>query len=200
MTNEAGTVDDGADRIRVRDREATRHRILERARELFTAEGYAQVSSRRIAAAAGVNVALINRYFGAKRGLLAEVIAEEAVFPRVLEGDREGLPRRLAEHVVHRALGEGTPLQRALEHSASDPELRLVHQERVKNAILEPLAAYIGGPDARARASLVVSLLLGVGMLKRVEGATSLLEHDPAELTARLTDVIAVCLEEAPAR
>lgn len=196
--NEVGAGPD-TDRTRVRDREATRQRILDSARELFTAEGYAQVSSRRIAAAAGVNVALINRYFGAKRGLLAEVIAEEAVFPKILEGDPEGLPRRLAEHVVHRSLGEGTPLQRALEYSASDPDLRQVHKERVKSAILEPLAAYIGGPSARARASLVVSLLLGVGTLKRVDSGGALFDHDPAELVDRLTVIIAACLAEEPA-
>ncbi|PSK99527.1 TetR family transcriptional regulator [Murinocardiopsis flavida] len=199
MTNEVDA-GPGPDRARGRDREATRKRILDSARELFTAEGYAQVSSRRIAAAAGVNVALINRYFGAKRGLLAEVIAEEAVFPKIFEGDRAGLPRRLAEHVVYRSLGEGTPLQRALEHSASDPDLRQVHKERVKSAILEPLAAFIGGPDAGTRASLVVSLLLGVGTLKRVESGGALLDHDPADLVDRLTAVIAACLEGGPAR
>ncbi|MBB6173979.1 AcrR family transcriptional regulator [Nocardiopsis mwathae] len=181
---------------RVRDRAATRQRILDSARELFTSEGYEHVSSRSIAAHAGVNVALINRYFGAKRGLLAEVIAQDAAFPGILEGDRATLPRRVAEHVARRVLGAGTPLQRALEHSMGDPDLRSVYEERLKNALIEPLAAYLGGPHARARASLVAGVVLGMGVVKRVEGGTSFADLDPCDLADRLTCVIERCLEE----
>jgi len=181
---------------RVRDREATRQRILDSARELFTQEGYVQVSSRRIAAAAGVNVALINRYFGAKRGLLAEVIADDAAFPGLFEGDRGTLPRRIAEHVVYRTLGEGTPLQRALVHSLGDPDLQSVYQERLQSAIIGPLARWIGGTHAEVRAALVAALLIGVASIRRMGGADPLLEHDPATLTDRLTGIVERCLEE----
>ncbi|GAA4896979.1 TetR family transcriptional regulator [Streptomonospora salina] len=180
---------------RVRDREATRRRILDSARELFTHEGYAEVSSRSIAAAAGVNVALINRYFGAKRGLLAEVIAEDAAFPDLVEGERDTLPRRIAEHVVHRTLGEGTPLQRALLHSLGDPDLKSVFEKRLQSAIIGPLADYIGGPDARTRATLVAALLIGVGNVRRMGGAEALMEADGDELVQRLTGVVERCLE-----
>ncbi|MDA2808527.1 TetR/AcrR family transcriptional regulator [Nocardiopsis suaedae] len=189
--------EDGGCAGRARDREATRQRILDSARELFTSEGYAQVSSRRIAAHAGVNVALINRYFGAKRGLLAEVIAEEAAFPGIVEGGREGLPRRLAEHLVHRTLAGGTPLARALEHSAGDPDLKSVHEERLKNAMIGPLAEVIGGPEARARAALAASVILGVGLVRRIEGAAALQELDPDRLVDRLASVISACLAES---
>ncbi|GAB3206692.1 TetR/AcrR family transcriptional regulator [Marinactinospora thermotolerans] len=193
--NRAEAAEACADRARVRDREATRQRILDSARELFTSSGYAQVSSRMIAAHAGVNVALINRYFGAKRGLLAEVIASEAVFPGIFEGDVQTLPRRLAEYMVRRFNEEGTPLQRALEHSGSDPDLQTVYQERLRNAIIDPLADYIGGPDARVRASLVASLLVGVTVLRRSGGAASLAGQDPTAMVRRLEHCIAACLD-----
>ncbi|GAA3728526.1 AcrR family transcriptional regulator [Spinactinospora alkalitolerans] len=193
------TVETCADRVRVRDREATRQRILDSARELFTSDGYAQVSSRTIASHAGVNVALINRYFGAKRGLLAEVIAEEAVFPGIFEGEPATLPRRLAEHLVCRAKGGATPLQRALERSAGDPDLQAVYEERLRSALLEPLTRYLDGPDARVRASLVVTVLMGMGLLRRVEGATALAEHDAGDLTERLTRIISACLADSAA-
>src|SRR5690625_5181421 len=84
-----------------RGREATRARILASAKELFTNEGYGSVSSRKIAAHAGVNVALINRYFGAKRGLLTELLREDGVYPGLIEeGEPDQLTRRLAEHAV----------------------------------------------------------------------------------------------------
>ncbi|MFC3998344.1 TetR/AcrR family transcriptional regulator [Nocardiopsis sediminis] len=182
---------------RVRDREATRQRILDSARELFTSEGYTQVSSRRIAAHAGVNVALINRYFGAKRGLLAEVVAEDAVFPGIFEGDPAVLPRRLAEHLVRRAHGQSTPLQRALEQSAGDPDLQAVFQERLTNAIIEPLERVLDGDDARVRATLAASMLIGMGMVRRVEGATAMVRHDPDDLIERIARVLGCCLEPA---
>ncbi|RCV48876.1 TetR/AcrR family transcriptional regulator [Marinitenerispora sediminis] len=194
--NRPDAAEECAERTRVRDREATRQRILDSARELFTTEGYERVSSRLIAARAGVNVALINRYFGAKRGLLAEVIAEEAVFPGMFDGDPGTLPRRLAEYMVDQVLREPSPLRRALEQSRADPDLQAVYQERLRDAILEPMARHIGGPDARARASVAVGVVLGLGVLRRVEGATALRDSDRAALVARLESVFVDCLRE----
>ncbi|MFC7326338.1 TetR/AcrR family transcriptional regulator [Marinactinospora rubrisoli] len=194
--NRPDVAEECVERTRVRDRAATRQRILDSAHELFTTEGYDRVSSRMIAAHAGVNVALINRYFGAKRGLLAEVIAAEAVFPRMFEGDPATLPRRLAEHLADRILGEPSPLHRALEASAADPDLQAVYQERLREAIVEPMARFLGGPDARARASIAAGVVIGVGMLRRMEGATALREYDRAALVARLERLFVGCLIE----
>ncbi|MEV7971401.1 helix-turn-helix domain-containing protein, partial [Sphaerisporangium sp. NPDC088356] len=94
----------------VRDREATTSRILAAARHLFAEHGYDQVTVRMIAAAAGANVALINRYFGSKARLFAEVLAGESAMESLIEGDPEKLPRRLAAHMAHR-----------LSAGASDP-------------------------------------------------------------------------------
>src|SRR5690606_20542972 len=107
-----------------RGREATRERILASAKALFTSEGYGAVVPRKIASHAGVNVALINRYFGSKARLLTEILREVGVFPRLIEdGAPEDLTERLAEHSVGRLHGEGTQLQLALDDSAGDPDL-----------------------------------------------------------------------------
>ncbi|MFI6575591.1 TetR/AcrR family transcriptional regulator [Nocardiopsis sp. NPDC050513] len=179
-----------------RGREATRARILESARELFTSEGYGAVSSRMIAAHAGVNVALINRYFGAKRGLLTEILREDGVFPGLIEGEPDTLTRRLAEHAVGRLHGEGTALQRALDHSSGDPDLQAVYQGRLKSAMLEPLSAYLGGEDAPVHASLVAAVLLGLTRVRLIEGATALRAHDRVRLTDRVQALLDLCLEE----
>ena len=52
----------------------TRQRILEAAKTLFSRGAYSGVGTRDIAAEAGVNLTLINRYFGSKKQLFAEVI------------------------------------------------------------------------------------------------------------------------------
>ncbi|GAA0995907.1 MULTISPECIES: TetR/AcrR family transcriptional regulator [Nocardiopsidaceae] len=179
-----------------RGREATRARILASARELFTDEGYGSVSSRMIASHAGVNVALINRYFGAKRGLLTEILREDGVFPGLIEGDHGTLTRRLAEHAVSRLHGEGTALQRALDDSAGDPDLQAVYQGRITTAMIDPLSAYLGGEGERSHASLVAAVMLGLSRVRLVEGATALRALDRERLTARIQALLDLCLED----
>ncbi|MBE2998840.1 TetR family transcriptional regulator [Nocardiopsis sp. HNM0947] len=180
-----------------RGREATRARILASAKELFTNEGYGSVSSRKIAAHAGVNVALINRYFGAKRGLLTELLREDGVYPGlIVDGPHDQLTRRLAEHAVSRLHGEGTALQRALDDSAGDPDLRSVYQGRITSAMIEPLAAYLGGPEQRAHALLLASVLLGIARVRLVEGAGALCEMERETIIRRVQELLELCLKD----
>jgi AcrR family transcriptional regulator len=58
------------------DGAATRDRILECAGELFAATGYAETTSKAIAAAARVDLASINYHFGSRTGLYQAVLAE----------------------------------------------------------------------------------------------------------------------------
>ncbi|WP_017569512.1 TetR/AcrR family transcriptional regulator [Nocardiopsis halotolerans] len=185
----------GGDPGPTRGREATKARILASAKELFTNEGYGSVSSRMIASHAGVNVALINRYFGAKRGLLTELLRADGVFPGLIEGDPATLTRRLAEHAVSRLHGEGTALQRALDDSAGDPDLQKVYQGRITTAMIDPLTAYLGGDDARAHASLMSAVMLGLTRVRLVEGATALRALDRERLTDRLQALLDLCLD-----
>lgn len=55
------------------ERDATRARLLAAALDLFGRQGYEGASTRRIAAAAGVNLAAIPYYFGGKEGLYLAV-------------------------------------------------------------------------------------------------------------------------------
>ena len=54
---------------RKRNAAETRNRLLQAARRLFAKANYGNVGIREIGAAAGVNPALISRYFGSKRNL-----------------------------------------------------------------------------------------------------------------------------------
>jgi AcrR family transcriptional regulator len=60
------------------DASVTRKVILAAARDLFASRGVDSVSVREIAAAAGVNHALVHRYFGTKNDIVAEIIEGEA--------------------------------------------------------------------------------------------------------------------------
>lgn len=59
---------------------AVRGALLECARQLFLAQGYHEVSTRRLAAAAGTTPAMIHYYFGDKLGLYRAML-EDAVQP-----------------------------------------------------------------------------------------------------------------------
>ncbi len=58
------------------DGEATRARILEAAGELFAAAGFAETTSKAIAARAEVDLASINYHFGSRDGLYRAVLVE----------------------------------------------------------------------------------------------------------------------------
>lgn len=71
-----------------------REQILSEASALFRRSGYADVSLEQVADAAGVTRGLLHHYFGSKRGLFLEVVAdavrippEVAIVPRDLDGD-----------------------------------------------------------------------------------------------------------------
>ncbi|MFI0418455.1 TetR family transcriptional regulator [Spongiactinospora sp. 9N601] len=178
-----------------RDRERTRRRILDAAGPLFAELGYERVTMRMIAAAAGVNIALINRYFGAKRELFAQVLAQQGRFPGVLDGPRDELPRRLAEYVADRLCsGAGSPVLATLSRSAEAPEIHDLIRDRVESAILEPLRARLPGPDARVRASVATALIMGAGTLRRLFGPEAAGGQDRDALADRLTVVFRACL------
>ena len=59
----------------IRKSHATRERILEVARRWFSEQSYENVGVRELALDAGVDAALINRYFGGKKGLFTAVVA-----------------------------------------------------------------------------------------------------------------------------
>ncbi|MEU8123598.1 TetR family transcriptional regulator [Spirillospora sp. NPDC049024] len=182
-------------RRRKRDREATRRRILDAARDLFGEHGYDGVTVRMIAARAEANMALVNRYFGSKAALFGEVLAGESVIRGVIAGDPEGLPRRLAEHFVRQVDQRSvTAMSRMLDRSAGHPEVKEILLRYLEDVIVEPMVAQLEGPDARARALLASTIIMGGGPVRRLLGLGDLRAADPAELTDRLTAMFTAAL------
>ncbi len=55
----------------------TEQKIIEAARKIFTQKGYAAAKTRDIAEEAGINLALLNYYFGSKENLFKQVVNEK---------------------------------------------------------------------------------------------------------------------------
>jgi len=176
----SGPKGDGPDTgPRSRNAKATRQAILEAAKTCFMHDGYAQVGVRDIAARAGVDPALVNRYFGSKEGLFSEAVASKFDLGHLLDGDRATLGERLARYVLEKKANgaDYNPLVALLRSSSSD-----VCTGMMRSAVLEgfirPLAARLEGPDAWSRAELVGSTLLGLLVHRTVIGGAEAADNE----------------------
>ena len=138
---------------------ASRHAILEAARDCFSATGYAGTSMHDIAAAAGVTQSLIHHHFGPKETLWAEVrrhavgqyLAQQralreaiAAEPDQLRAALEGYFRFLATRPDVLRLVAWLELDETIAAGPADPsdpsaELRQVHEHGVR--VVEALQA-----------------------------------------------------------
>jgi AcrR family transcriptional regulator len=171
----------------------TRGEILAAARDEFAAKGYDGASLRGIARVAGVDPALVHHYFaGGKDAVFAAAMdlpLDPSAVPVMLAGDLDGL----GERVMRFALSVwGRPeartpalalLRAAMTHERAAAMLRGF----VSHAVLGRVAAQVGTPDAKLRANLVASQVVGVVMLRyvvRVEPLASLSEDEVVSLVA----------------
>ncbi|WEK42373.1 MAG: TetR family transcriptional regulator [Candidatus Sphingomonas colombiensis] len=143
-----------------RDAEATRAKILREAITAFSTVGYAATGVRQICEAAGVNQALVNRYFGSKLGLFRAAIDATLDVTIITALGREGLAEKLAAAFVASRVDSPNPLPMMM-FGAADPDAQRVAQSELESRIIDPLAAFLGGADARDKASRLVAIAAG---------------------------------------
>jgi AcrR family transcriptional regulator len=159
-------------RPRKRDAAATRARILAAAMDRFARLGYETASLREIAAEAGVDVALIGRYFGGKEGLFTEALKASIHPNRLRDHDRESYVRAVAENMANGPKdGESDQdgfqfLLRAATSPATAPLLNLAVQER----FLGPIRDWLGGEDAEPRARVMAGVIIGFLVERLIRG------------------------------
>lgn len=191
---------DGGDRRRRRDAEATRDALLTAARRRFVRLGYDRTTLRDVAADAGVNLALIKRYFESKEGLFKTALATT---PRFLgrEGEvprgRDGLADTLARQFATDAwpeFGEHPVLM--LLHGSGDEQVDLLRRETLAGfgrQILESIEFRDEpneNPDPEVRAQLLIALGVGVAVLRSGVGLEPLGSADAESLKPVLQDVV----------
>jgi AcrR family transcriptional regulator len=186
---------------RRRDAAATRSAILEAATRRFACQGYQHAGVREIAADAGVNAAMVNRYFGSKEGLFAEVVELAFDIRSLVDGDRATLAERLAHRVVYgrddTAADRRIPLLLMLR-SATEPQAAGLIRASLERNLLRPLAEHLEGPDAGVRAAMVISLCTGFSMLHQMLRPQALAEAQQEELVVLLKESLAACLGRVP--
>ncbi|MDO7842203.1 TetR/AcrR family transcriptional regulator [Sphingomonas immobilis] len=154
--------------VRRRDAVMTRARILAAARRVFAARDYTQARISDIAAAADVNQALVIRYFGSKEQLFE--IALEAVLAELPMQDGylwEGLAGRIVDHLTDDSEDTPDPLPMVI-HATSDPVAQAISMRLMKQHVLGPLGAWLGGTDGDVRAAEILALCAGFFTYRRL--------------------------------
>lgn len=143
---------------RKRNAHDTKARILEAAKLAFTNLGYTQAGLREIAAIAGVNSALLVRYFGSKAGLFEAALVDAIKLDSLLDHGRDGFGERLAQHFLDDSLDARPPAMIGVP--ASDEIGSTIVARVTEEHAVAPLAAWLGPLDARARAMQIVMLAI----------------------------------------
>jgi AcrR family transcriptional regulator len=179
---------------------ATRKRILAAARDLFARRGVDSVSVREIAAAAGVNHALVHRYFGAKKDIVAEILKGEAAAMGAMAGPEAdtATPRAALQEVFSYAVTGGRTSLLLLLRAEIDG---LAPARLLEGAPLRPLGILArwleaqgpgaSDPDPRVAAMVLGAALMGLASVQPMLAAGVGLEgEDPAVLLQRCVEVL----------
>jgi AcrR family transcriptional regulator len=146
---------------RRRDATATRAAILQAAKAQFARGGYEGTPLREIAREAGVDVALIARYFGGKEGLFTEALRASFSPDRLKGWNRATFAHDMATMMADTPDEERTHgfqfLLRAATSPATAPLLNVAVQER----FLHPIRDWLGGEDAEPRARVLAAVFIG---------------------------------------
>jgi AcrR family transcriptional regulator len=144
--------------------EITRENILAAARARFAADGYERATIRAIAAEAGIDPALVMRYFGNKESLFAEAAEFDLALPAMKDIPLAQAGAALAGHFFDRWENDGglqALLRAAPSNEAAAEKMRSIFGRQVRPAV----TALTGDPaSAGLRAALVATQLLGFGL------------------------------------
>jgi len=185
----SSTASSGARRGRRPGAPDTRAAILAAARELFASSGYAGTSIRGVAAAAGVDAALVHHYFGTKDDLFLAAL-QLPVDPRVMlapvaEGGLDGAGERLLRTFVRVWDDErNQPSLLALVRGLAEPSGQRLMRDGVLQMILGPVGRALGVERPEERMALVASQLVGVVILRYLLGAEPLASMAADDLVA----------------
>jgi AcrR family transcriptional regulator len=161
-----------SDEPRSRNANATREAILSSARLHFLKDGYDNAGVRAIATDAGIDPALICRYFGSKRALFGLVLEGTGKDPmEVFEGERSSCGARVASAMLDS--DEDKPRQMTflglVIGAMGSPEASTMAHEHIERQFIDPVSLWLGGDDAKERAWMLCSLLIGVVIMKNIQ-------------------------------
>jgi AcrR family transcriptional regulator len=178
---------------RRRDAAATRQALLDAATELFAEHGYNRTTVRDIATRAGVNQALLVRYFGSKEALFAEATAGDSL--------RDTEPSHLRAEMLDRLLapvssGRRDQVLTALLRTLGTDDEAAKIRRRLTAGYVDALATLTGEPNAELRAELVLAWVFGISFMRGVAATPPLADADPETIRQLVLPAARVLLEK----
>jgi AcrR family transcriptional regulator len=182
---------------RPRNAAATRDAILQSAIRNFARSGYDGVGVRDIAGDAGVTAMMVNRYFGSKEHLFAEAVEVAFAPPKVIAEDAAALARDSAAALVARTQPDADGLEPFLImlRSVSNPRAAEIVRDGIERHVGTRLARQLPEPGRQLRNELMLSVIAGVLLMRRVVATRALSAADPAELVDALDAVFGSIIE-----
>jgi AcrR family transcriptional regulator len=174
----------------------TRDALLEAARRLFAEHGYEGASLRAIAAAAGVDAALVAHFFGSKADLLAAAAEwpfdPDAELPRVLARGPDHVGEALSELFlrVWDDQGQRNPLLTLLRAATNEPRAARLLDEFLRTRLLGPLLAELGSDQPELRRDLVISQLAGLALTRYILGFDPIASTPAEQLIPRIAPTL----------
>ena len=191
---------------RSRDAASTRRLLLNAARRRFARDGYATTTVRDIAADAGVNVALINRYFTSKEGLFEHClrrVGEDLGRPAGSTATIEHTLEKMLARVADQPTGDHTMQLLLLLRSSGDERADRIRLSTLRS-FTEGIASAAGWsaetPDDEnllLRAQVAMATALGVVLLRSSTGLEPLASASADDLRGPLGDVLATLVSSA---
>lgn len=167
----------------------TRPAILDAARAQFAAQGFDHASIRSIARAADVDPALVHHHFGTKEQLFIAAMQLPVDPGEIVRMLLDGDPELLGERIVRTFLtvwdsAGGDALAGLVRSAVSHETSTRMLQEFVAHQILGPVARQLGQRDAKMRATLAASQLLGLGLARYILRLEPLASASPHRVIA----------------
>ncbi len=170
----------------------TREAILDAARRAFAEQGYQHATIRGVADLAGVDPALVHHYFGTKQDLFVAAV-ELPVNPieqlmAVLADEPDQIGERIVEGFLsiwdHAA--DQSPLLALVRSAVGDEHAAAMLREFITEEVLGQIAHRLGSPDAKLRATLVGSQLMGMAMARYIVKVEPLASAPAAQVVAAI--------------
>jgi len=181
-------------KARPRDAAATRVAILRSARAAFARSGYEGTGVREIAAGAGVTAMLVNRYFGSKEGLFAEVVDATMDDPSILTAENlsaSDLAQRMAQSLVGLTGSRASPLDGflILWRSTGSERAAEIARKHIEKKHQKNLMQAVRGEHAAQRAAVALALVAGLQVMRQMIGLPALAKAKPQVLVDILSPI-----------
>ena len=140
---------------------------------------------------------LVNRYFGSKEKLFAEVVDAAFAPPTIVDDGPGSLSARMADALVGRTSPEADALGPFLImlRSAASPVAAEIVRDGIERHVGARLNGLLEGVDTQLRSELLLSLIAGTWLLRRVIATDALAGADPDDLREHLTRVFDVLVK-----